>query len=54
MNSKAVSEEKIRFGQLLKRELMNWYFSALYSGKVKSESKKKTSLPLTQKKCKNL
>lgn len=48
------SEEKIGLSQLFKRELMKWYFSAMYSGNVKTGNKKKTSLHISQKKYKNI
>ncbi|MFZ5643336.1 MAG: hypothetical protein ACOY46_07080 [Bacillota bacterium] len=46
-------EEDLKFNQLLKRELMKWYYGALYAGNIKSGGSKKAS-HLQQKKCKNL
>lgn len=48
------SGERIGLGRLFKRELMKWYFGAMYDGKVKTVNKNKTSFPVSQKKCKNI
>jgi hypothetical protein len=37
----------------IKRELMKWYFEAMYNGSVKS-GKRKTSPPNTTRKCKDM
>ena len=53
VNTKRKEADKdLKFNQLLKRELMKWYYGALYAGNIKSRDSKKAS-QLHPKKCKN-
>jgi len=52
--AKAPSGERAGLSQSFKRELIKWYYGAMYRGSIKTAKKNSTSFPISTKKSKNL
>lgn len=48
------AEDDQRLSQVIKRELMKWYFEAMYKGDLKPAARRKNSLSPAAKKCKDI